>query len=226
MMITDLRKKSVSLLLALAVFFAFSLAMTTEANAASSGKMTATTYSEVIKKGNTAYCASMTGIYKAKLKNKKVVSVKRLRKGFLGEVPRNMKLKGKYLYYTCAYPVGEYMGRINLKTGKDQDVFVPGKGHFKNSMSVSVLAYAFKGSKLYAKIEYDNEDTGNTYTKTFVSKLNGKSPKKTKVKVSNKHKVTNAKGYKIVEKDTDDFMVKAYLKTPKGKYYLGKSSNW
>ncbi len=217
-------KKSVSLLLAIAVFFSFALLATNEANAASSGSLKSTTY-EVIKKGNTVYCATGAGIYKVKLKNKKAISKKCLFKVKLHDniVPENMKIKGGYLYYTCLYPVGEYMCRINLKTGKKEDVIVPGKGHFQNSIGVSVLAYAFKGKKLYAKIEYDDGSLDNYRTRTFVSKLNGKSLEKTKVKIKFSSKHSNEKGYKIVEKyPRGSNSVREYLKTPKGKIFLGK----
>lgn len=193
-----------------------------QAMAASGSTKKMTVYTDVIKKGNTVYCAASSGVYKAKLKNNKVVSKKRLARAYYGV--RDMKVKSGYLYYRCPYPVGETLYRINLKTGKDEAVFAPEKGRFKNSYSVSVLSYAFKGNKLYAKIEY-NDSKDNFHTKTFVAKLNGKASKVTSVKLSNKSKRTNKKGYKIVEKESDDggrYIARSYLKTPKGKYYLGK----
>lgn len=216
-------KKGVSILLVMTVFFTFTLAMTAEVNAATVTR-SAKVYSDVIKKGNTVYCATEAGIYKVKLKNKKVVSSKRLVKAYENVIQENMKIKGNYLYYTEIYPIGETLNRINLKTGKDEEIFVPGKGRFKNSDSVQVISYAFKGTKLYAKVYFDNASTYKEYTRTFVSKLNGKSTEKSKVKINFTVKKANVKGFKVDSKYTsDDRYVKAYLRTPKGKYYLGKT---
>ena len=217
-------KKIASVVLAMAVFFSFTLAMTAEANAASSGTLKSTVYTGVIKNGNTVYCSTSAGIYKVKLKNQKVVKKTRLVKSYENNVVNTMKLKGNYLYYTCFYPVGEYMNRVNVKTGKEEEIFGPYKGRFKKCMSVSVLSYAFKGKKLYARINYGDGDEKD-YKKTFVSKLNGKSPEKTSVKIKSTEKASNKKGYTIVEKgiETEDsYETKCYLKTPKGKFYLGK----
>lgn len=221
---TNYLKKSISILLAVAVFFTCAIFTTVEANAASPGALKTTTY-EVIKKGNTVYCATGAGIYKVKIKNKKAVSKKCLVKVKLydNRVPGRMKLKGGYLYCTFLYPVGEYMCRIDLKTDKEEELFVPGEGLFKDSMGVSVLAYAFKGKKLYTKIEYDNGTLDDYQTGTFVSKLNGKSLKKAKVKIKYKSNHSNAKGYKVIEKYTrGSNSVREYLKTPKGTIFLGR----
>lgn len=195
-----------------------------QATAASGETKKMTVYSSILKKGNTIYCATVTGVYKAKLKNKKVVSKKRLAKATHGTL--DMKIKGGYLYYKYIYPIGISLYRINLKTGKTESVFVEGKGRFKNYESIEVKSYAFKGNKLYANIYYQgnlNGDYDEEHTRTFVAKLNGKSAKTVNVKVKNKSKTTNKKGYKIVEKELYNAnKVKSYLKTPKGKYYLGK----
>ena len=191
------------------------------AMAASGGTKKMTVYNSVLKKGNTVYCATYSGLYKVKLRNKKVVSKKRLVKASHGIT--DMKIKGRYLYYKAYSPIGASLHRVNLNTGKAKAVFALGRGRFKNYEAIDVMSYAFKGNKLYAKIDYYDGRTDEDYTKTFVAKLNGKSAKVTSVKVINKNKTTNKKGYKIVEKTLyDDFTNKSYLKTPKGKFYLGK----
>lgn len=209
----------------MAVFFTFALFASTEANAASSTK-TAKVYTEVIKSGNTAYCSTGSCIYKVKLKNKKAVSKKRLVKCGEDESIGEMKLKGSYLYYTRNYAVGGNLRRVNVKTGKKQDVIVQDEGYFKGSVSLSIYAFAFKGNKLYARVSYDDGSMENYRTRNFVSKLSGKSIKKSSVRVKNKKKATNVSSYKLVMKEIetgDSYDFKYYLKTPAGELFLRKN---
>ena len=71
-------------------------------------------------------------------------------------------------------------------------------------------------------IYYDYGDDG-FHAKLKKMKLNGKSKKSTKVKPIMKSKNRNkaAKGYSVKMKYSNGY-IKDYLKTPKGKYYLGK----
>ena len=171
-----------------------------------------TTYT-VLKAGNTVYCPSAgDGIYKVTVKNGKVRKVKWLKKsGFvMGDYSYNnsLKKKGNYLYYIM-WSEGTYctLHRINLNTGKDKLI------------AVNATDYAFKDSKIYAEIWKFTDD--DQYVVYRSMKLNGNSKKKTSIKPRMKQKVSNAKGYSVSYKEKGGY-VYTYLKTPKGKYKLGK----
>ena len=171
-----------------------------------------TTY-RVLKSGNTVYCPSADyGIYKVTVKNGKVRKVKWLKKSefVMGDYSYNdsLKKKGNYLYYIM-WSEGTYctLHRINLNTGKDKLI------------AVNATDYAFKDSKLYAEI-WKFTDYGE-YSVYRSMKLNGNSKKKTSVRPKMKLKSSNAKGYSVSYKEKGGY-VYTYLKTPKGKYKLGR----
>lgn len=207
-----MKKKLAIVLLALAVAVAFA-----PASAYAVTKVKMTSYQDVLKAGNTVYVAGPgRGIYEVKVKNDVMKSKKWLVKTpaslWEGSQITGMKIKGNYLYY-CELTDGTPLEvcRVNLKTKDQMDLaFLPFYGE-----------YAIKGKKLYVSYK---EEVGPDYklkTKRKVMKLNGKSKKSTSVKVVTKFKKSNAKGYSVIYKEKNGY-VKTYLKTPKGKYYLGK----
>lgn len=180
------------------------------ASALASPKVKMTTYYGAVKSGNVVYCASPGwGIYKATVKNGKVVKKKWLLKEtyawWEGTDIGDMKKKGNYLYF-IEYTEGtvSHLVRLNVKNGKCKTI------------AHNVSAYAIKGKKIYAEIT--NPDT---LKKSYrVMKLNGKSKKKTSVKPVMKTKYS-CKGYSTSYKQKGNY-IRTYLKTPKGKYYIGK----
>ena len=180
------------------------------ATALASSKAKMTTYDGAVKSGNTVYCASPGwGIYKATVKNGKVVKKKWLLKETVGwgagSDIGHMKKKGNYLYF-IEYTEGTvtHLVRLNVKNGKCKTI------------AHNVTAYAIKGKKIYAQIT--NPDT---LKKSYrVMKLNGKSKKKTSVRPVMKTEYSH-KGYSTSYKEKGKY-IRTYLKTPKGKYYIGK----
>ena len=188
------------------------VAMAASASFAATEYVKMTTY-RVLKSGNTVYCPSADyGIYKVTVKNGKVRKVKWLTKtesamgafSFIGA----LKKKGNNLYY-LAGSEGTYstLNRINLNTGKSKLI------------AVNATGYAFKDGKLYAEI-YKDTGYGDCYTYRSM-KLNGNSKKKTSIRPKVKYKTSNVKGYSVSYKEKGGY-VYTYLKTPKGKYKLGK----
>jgi len=200
-----MKKKLMMVVLALAV-----AVVCVPASALASPKVKMTAYDGVLKSGNTVYCASPGwGIYKARVKNGKVVKKKWLVKETVGWGEGTfigpMKKKSGYLYF-ISFSDGTYteLNRVKLSTGKCKTI------------AYNVTAYAIKGKKIYAEIT-DPEYGKKSYC---VMKLNGKAKKKTSVKpaMKVKHRV---KGYSVKYKEKGKY-IKTYLKTPKGKYYIGK----
>lgn len=204
-----MRRKVLACLLSLAIAVTF---MPVPAFAATKSM---TAYDEVIKDGNTVYCCTYGGIYKVKLKkNGHIKSKKRLVAGGIREssYPTHMKKKGGYIYFIAwSEGVWSQICRVKISSGKE-----------KALASGLIADYAISGSKIYYALE--NEETGAV--KKRVMKLNGKSKKKTKTKVRMKHKASNAKGYRIVQEDRGSYCY-YWLKTPKGREYIGRaSSDW
>lgn len=212
-----MKKKLAIVLLALAVAVAFA-----PASAYAVIKVKMTSYEDAVKVGNTVYVASPgCGIYKVKVKNNVVKSKKWLIKpsgaSWIGSEITAMKVKGSYLYYcelTDGTPI--QVCRVNTKTKKKKCLaYLPYDGE-----------YAIKDKKLY--VNYKEEAAPDYITlksKREVMKLNGKSKKSTSAKVVTKFKKSNAKGYSVIYKEKNGY-VKTYLKTPKGKFYLGKVRLW
>lgn len=204
--------KVIACLLALFVAVSF---MPQPASAATK-TVKSTTYDQVVKSGNTAYCAGANALYKVKLtKNGKVKKVTCTYKGGpawdkKARLIRNMKKKGKYLYYVDfggSDGSVTYLKRMNTATKKSKKIV------FTDNM---FYGYAIKKGKLYAKYHDDDKVVKKSM------KLNGKSKKKTSKKIVMKTKKSNAKGYSMKYKAKKGY-IKAYLKTPKGTYYLGKT---
>ena len=204
-----MKNKILITLVAVAVAVAF---MPASASAASKVKMTA--YDKVYKSGNTVYCAGEgSSIYKVKVKKGVVTSKKKIMNGNWAMADYSyistMKKKGKYLYYVHSSE-GTYWAvyRINVKGGKEKMV------------ASSAYEYAIKGKRIYAEFYNPYNEEKPKYKSM---KLNGKNKKKTSKRPKVKHKKTNAKGYSVTYKMSDD-CVKTYLKTPKGKFYLGETA--
>ncbi len=177
-----------------------------------------TTYNQVIKSGNTAYCSGAGGIYKVSLKNGRAVKVKRIYKGeVFGGAYRsatNMKKKGNNIYFliwTETYPAAQ-IKKVNTKNAKTKAL----TGYVDY-----IAGYAIKDKKIYFSKEVDYIDDYTVY-KTKSMNLNGTSKKTVSVKVSMKSKKSNVSGYRTIVKKKGKYAVD-YLKTPKGKFYLGKT---
>ena len=170
-------------------------------------------YNGVMKYKGTAYCASCAGIYKVKIRNGKVVSKTCLMKEKVCYGPYSlagsMRKKGGYVYYVeGTNGTVSYLKRVGIRSHKSQ------------LLSNYTFAYAIKGKKLYYSVEKDWTSTAHK-----VMTLSGKHKKKTSMKVKMTNKSSNVKGYKIVEKEKGKYVI-SYLKTPKGKYKLGKVFNY
>lgn len=201
-----MRKKVIVCLTVLVVAVAM---MPASAFAASKAKMS--TY-QVIKSGNTVYCAGEgDSIYKVKVKDGKVTGKKRILKGdfAMGDYSYvwGMKKKGGYLYYVMGSEgTWSELRRISTSGGKSK------------KLAENPGSFAIKKNKLYVELWDEMNDT----VKYRVMKLNGKNKKKTSVHPVTKKKETNAKGYSVKYKESGKY-IKTYLKTPKGSFYLGKS---
>lgn len=185
----------------------------TESDAASKTKKM-TVYTQVMKSKSTVYCTDNAGIYKVNLKTGKV---KRIAK--ILSFVTTMKLKNGYVYYLANYEAG-YSELCRVKT----------TGKKKKRLAADVSAFAIKGSKIYYREYYmeDLDDEDYTYRNKKM-KLNGKSKKGTSYRPVSISKKTNAKGYKVIKKYSEDFSYNpdgymiSYLKKPNGKKIkLGK----
>ena len=185
---------------------------------AAGGTVKMTTYNQVIKVKNTVYCAGAKGIYKVKLKNGKVKTKKLIVKAanplfgaytYVG----HMKKKGGYIYYTHGSEGTLWnFNRVNIKSGK--------KKHLADTGEQKYYGYVIKNKKIY----FDYQDGSDDYeikANVISMKLNGSSKKRSSVKPKMTVKDSNAKGYSVVIKQKGSY-AKDYLKTPKGKFYLGK----
>lgn len=206
-----MKKKIISIILA-SMMVVTMLPM--QVSAASTAKMTA--FNQVYKTKNIAYCAGVGGVYKVTLKNGKVKKVKKLFKGKVIDYDYGcaeaMKKKGDYLYFMArneSAPGGRIY-RVNVKTGKKKAL---------TGFVYYLVGYVIKDKKIY--YSYDVADDDAFYEEVKSMSLNGKNKKKSSMKVSMNTKNSNAKGYYIIEKEKDGYL-KDYLRTPKGKYYLGK----
>ena len=170
-------------------------------------------YDQVIKSGNTVYCAGAEGLYKVKVKKGKVVSKKLLsRAESFGAYSyySGMKKKGGHIYAQVSTEgPAFYLDRIKTKSGAYKTL--------EGANDQGPIVYAIKSKKIYYKAQ-------DSKTKK-VMKLNGKNKKKTSTKPVMKHAKSNAKGYSVIMKSKGDKIV-TYLKTPKGKFKLGSHSAW
>jgi len=208
------------LMRSLMLTLAFSIAMicfpfAQTAQAGSTIKLT--DMQNVYKRGNYVYCivyGEPTAIYEINLKTKAKKAVLNPIRG----MPKNVFKKGDYLYYMLGG--NSYGGRLyrkNLKTEK-----------IKRLSKEWIEAYTIKGKKIYYTY-YTGGFSGKTAAR--VMKLNGKGKKKTSARLKRVVRFTNNKNYKIYSSPIyDDYgnYVKenTYLKTPKGKIYLGYNPNF
>jgi len=175
-------------------------------------KIKGTTYEQVMKYKNTAYVIGCSGLYKVKLKNGKAKKITRLVKMTETFGPDSllygMRKKGSYIYYVSGTNgTSSRLIRVGIRS------------HKIKTLAKNTYKYAFKGKKIY----YTVEDDISTHNR--VMSINGKNKKKTKVKVVRIDKETNAKGYKVINKGKGKYVI-SYLKTPKGKFRLGKVKNY
>lgn len=186
---------------------------------AAGGTVSSTTYNEVIKSGNTVYCAGAKGIYKVKLKKGKVKSKKLIAKAanplagaytYVG----HMKKKGGYIYYLHSSEGTLFsLNRVNIKSKKRQFLLSTNDQRY--------FGYVLKGKKIY--IDYqDGSDDYNIRPNVISMKLNGSGKKHSSVRPMMKTKTSNKKGYSVIIQQKGAY-AKDYLKTPKGKFYLGKA---
>lgn len=204
-----MKKKFLACIMVLAIAVAFMPANTFAAS--KTAKMKA--YDQVIKSGNTVYCAGAEGLYKVKVKNGKVVSKKVISQAeTFGTYSyySGMKKKGGYIYLQVSTEgTPFYLDRIKTSSGACKKL--------AGANDQGEISYAIKGKKIYYKA-YDSK-TGR------VMKLNGKDKKKTSTKPVMKHSKSNAKGYSVVMKEKGRKVI-TYLKTPKGKFKLGSHVKW
>lgn len=182
---------------------------------ASSKTVSMTAFNQVIKSGNTLYCAGAEGIYKVEAyfgDSSSTLITKKLHK---------MESMGAYSYYSGMKKKGDYLYcqvetegttfllvRINCSTGKQKIL--------ASASDKGAIRYVIKGKKIYYKPKYG---------KKKVMKLNGKSKRKTSIAPKMTRKKSNADGYSISitsEKEGEYAEhVYTYLNTPYGQYKLG-----
>ena len=179
-------------------------------------------YSEVYKKGNTVYCSDGYSIYKV---NTKTNSVKRLLKPKVANC-NEFIVHGRYIYFTH--------GTLGVDSRLCRVRKFDGKYYKKMTKYMEIMGFGIKGSKLYytygTYVETaDGEEKTIKHTKRMT--LLGKKKKTVRTVVKTKFKKTNAKGYKIIEKQSKDFewmdtqagYTTTYLRKPNGtKIKLGK----
>lgn len=177
-----------------------------------------TAYDNVIKKGNTVYCCNNVGIFKLSLKTGKS---RRLVWGDRDLDLGRMMKKGKYIYYTLIGDVTLDLYRVNT-VNKKKVMIQAGSLAGKYA---HVTDYGMYRNKIYCRLEQsEGLDDKVAYR---VMKLNGRSKKKTKIKISMKIKSSNTKGYKLFTKyNYRAHKAYAYLKAPRKTYYLGAIDWW
>jgi len=204
-------------LLAFIVACSFSITTVSAAGSKKAKVKKSTVYDEVIKSGNTVYCACDGIIAKVNLKTGKVKVLSNTPYWFY----TCMKKKGKYIYAISNCDAYSELHRIN--TSKKKRKVIAGN----RRLASGIECYTISKKKIYYKYYY-NDDNDREFTVNKVMKLNGKGKKKTKVQAKNKRKRSNAKGYYTRSVSCGDICegdlhYKAYLVTPKKTYYLGKS---
>ena len=178
-----------------------------------------TTYEDVIKSGNTVYVSGAGGIYRVNLKTSKVTKVFDLEE-YAGSYVTDMKLYKGYLYFIIrSNMTGGSICRI--KKNSKKMTFVASEAYMPDR-------YTFYKGKLY--YGHINMDPNGEDLKYKSCSLSGKNKKSAKVKITVKHKKTNANGYSgmstyktaINDNDYEYYYGKDYLKKPDGKrIFLG-----
>ncbi len=235
-----MKKRIVSILLV----FVFAVSAIPLSFAEATDTVGRTTYTQVIKSGKTVFCNGHAGLYKITLKNGKPKKIKKLTKfdGVSGAM--DMVKKGKYIYYmVVGTSAGGFIYRINVNTGKKKrltDYLTEGEYTIaNNTLYYSHVVWVenddddyddgFEDDDYYYEDDdddfYDESDDDYyedyEYTETIAAKLDGSSPKVVDVKISSKSKKTNSKNYRVYSKRKGRYFYD-YLKTPKGKFYIGK----
>lgn len=203
-----MKKKGLIILLAFIMVVAFMPA--TAFAGTKTVKMNA--WEDVYKSGKTVYVSGLSGIYKVTLKKGKAKKVKTLHKTQKMAVTTDMAKKGKYLFFINYHMDKDTADICRVKTSG---------GKVKVLATVKEFtSYAVKGSKVYYSY-WTVDAKGNDVFRAKVMKLNGKKKKNTKTIVVTNSKQTNTKAYTL-ESEMKGTYIYDYLKTPKGKKYLGK----
>lgn len=181
---------------------------------------------EVYKVKNTVYCCGDTGLYKLKVKSGKVVSKTRLVKADQYSPIFQLHKKGKYIYYLAGTSgTTSYICRVKIKTKKRQTL--ANLGDYGNGFSIDGkwIYYAKSNPKFdESEFDYDYLSEEELIAQSQIKmrmRLNGNDKQRTGVSCDPKYKRSNKDGYKVVRRYKED-CCKEYLKTPKGKFYLGK----
>lgn len=180
-------------------------AFTPEAMASSGKTKKMTVYTQVIVKGNYAYCIARLGLYKVNLKTG---HKKRLVKNMMPEVDSGsvvtIKLHRGYLYYEAAGALCDN-GLCRIKTSGKKDKYLG-----------DVYNYAIKKNRIF----YTTYGASDSVKKKKQMSLNGKHKRKSKFKVKNKYRKSNKKGYYVetvlldetedYDFDMDEWVIKEY----------------
>ena len=226
-----MKKRILSILL----IFVFAVSVMPLSFAEATDTIGRTTYTQVIKSGKTAYCSGRAGLYKITLKNGRPKKIKKLVKFDGIEGANDMIKNGKYIYYlVIGTAAGGFVYRVNVTTGKRKRLtdFLD-EGEYtvvKNKLYYTHTVWTEYGDDDYDEYydDYDDEyydeyeDDGYEYTEAIKANLDGSSPAVVDIKINNKFKKSTTKGYRIYSKRKGRY-VYDYLKTPKGKYYIGKA---
>ena len=213
-----MKKKWEAIVLMLALLF---LMMVSPVFAGST--INSTLYNRVLKENKVVYCTGAGGIYKVKVKSGKVKSSKKLVKASVAYGKNclygSMIKDGDYLYYckdNYMGPQGTYY-RVNIKSKTKNKL---------TGMLDMPENFVINEEKIYYDYyeeiwdDYSDDPIFEGY-RTKSMNLDGSSKQFVDVKVKTSYKKSNDANYSVVMKKSGKY-VKDYLKTPKGKYYLGK----
>lgn len=171
--------KKVRLATILAVVVALIFSSMTVSYAASKTK-TMTVYTEVVKKGNYAYCAARNGIHRVNLKTGARKRIVKFNKDSPAGGPSCMKLHKGYLYYELDGMMTQGLYRIKLNG--------TGRKYLAEIWDYTIS----KGKIYYTTYNYKNDKAAKR-----VMSLNGKNKKKSSYNVKQRYKSTNATGYRV-----------------------------
>ena len=176
-----------------------------------------TTYDQVIKNGNTVYCAGAAGIYKAKVKGGKLKSKKLFYKTY-GSFGAYSHISAMSLNRDSIYFIEGTEGTLSSIMRKNTDG--TGKGTLLDSVH-ETSGYAISDDTIYYDtVYYDDYDEPHLINMRMA--LNGSSKQETSIGPAMTRVKTNENGYTRKIKVKGKYC-KDYLVTPKGTFYLGKS---
>ena len=218
-----MKKRILAILIMVTVLVAASVSL----SFAASGKtVKMTSYDDVVKVNNTAYCSIGNAVYKVNLNTGKASKLKKV----YGFGPTDMRYYKGYLYFISGctdngeIAYGWRLYRLNVKTKKLQKLYTV-HGCYPEP---EYMGYAISGNKIYLQWKKIVNSDGDLKTIRKSMKLNGKSVKNSKVKVNTTIKHTNNKSYKLIVDDSeydeeeDCGWIYYSLKTPGKRLYLGK----